>query len=133
MAAYREVEIRASMGGKSGEDVDILLTALVPDAQSGGFKKISAVIEVKGCWHPDLNSAMKSQLSDRYLTDSGIDDGIYLVGWFACPQWDRSDGRQGKTPNISIEEARRQLEEQAAGLSSRGKLIRAVVLNTALR
>lgn len=129
----REVEIRAPLGGRSGEDTDIFVDVIVPRGQSERLERISAVIEAKGCWNPDLNHAMKSQLAERYMADSGIHHGIYLVGWFVCPQWDTDDYRRDKTPKIPIEQARHQFEEQAVALSGEGRLIRSVVLNAALR
>ena len=129
----REVEIRPPMGGKDGEDTDIFVDLIVPRGRSEELERISAVIEAKGCWNPDLNEAMKNQLVERYMTDSGIHYGIYLVGWFMCLQWDKTDYRRGRTPKISIADARRQFEEQALALSNEGRVIRSVVLNAALR
>jgi hypothetical protein len=129
----REVEIRAAMGGKKGEDTDILVDITCPKGQSQELERISAVIEVKGCWNPELDDAMRCQLAERYMADSGINHGIYLVGWFMCPQWDRNDYRRGKSPKISLDQARHCFEQQATGLTNDARLIRSFVLNAALR
>jgi hypothetical protein len=129
----REVEIRPAAGGNPGERTDILVDIVVPSTEPRQSERISAVIEVKGCWNPDLNHAMETQLADRYMAESGIQYGMYVVGWFHCPQWDGRDHRCRAAPKLTIEEARRQFDNQAAGLSNEGRLIRAVVLNAALR
>ena len=76
--ALREVEIKRSQGegGKQGERTDIYVAGFVP------FNKehVRVTIEVKGCWHREVNKAMKAQLLERYLTESKSDHGIYLVG-----------------------------------------------------
>jgi hypothetical protein len=66
------------------------------------------------------------------MKDSECRYGIYLVGWFVCPQWDPDDSRRGATPKISIQGAQQKFEMQAAELSVGGNLVRALVMNTAL-
>jgi hypothetical protein len=129
----REVQIRAPMGGKKGEDTDIFIDVLIPGAQPTESERLSAVIEVKGCWNPDLEHAMRTQLAERYMADSGIRYGMYLVGWFICPQWDATDSRRKQTPSISIQQARCQFQQQAAKLSDGQRTIEALVINAALR
>ena len=70
-------------------------------------------------------------LKDRYLKDNKCDRGIYLVGWFNCPQWDTSDSR--KQPAGTREEAMKRFNDQATALSKDGITIRGFVLNTSLR
>jgi hypothetical protein len=76
---------------------------------------------------------MKTQLVDHYLKDYDCDHGIYLVGWYACKQWDKDDPRKTATPKWSLQEARQFFDDQAIELSATGLSISAVVLNTALR
>ncbi len=52
------------------------------------------MIEVKGCWHPEATTAMKTQLVERYLTGTGTTHGIFLVFWFASDKWDPGDRRR---------------------------------------
>jgi hypothetical protein len=90
----RELEIRPNIKGRGrGESVDIAVFAPV-GTEVDGAATASVTIEVKGCWHADVKSAMKSQLVDRYLTGTGTTHGIYLVFWFATDDWNPSDSRR---------------------------------------
>ncbi|WP_226574440.1 NACHT domain-containing protein [Microseira wollei] len=129
----REVELRRNYGGSPGERTDIHVDAVVKKPNGELYDCITVIIEVKGCWHKDLNSAMEEQLVKRYLQDNSSKYGLYLVGWFNCHQWDDKDSRKGKAPKISIDEAREQFDRQAEQLSSPANVVRAYVLNTALR
>ncbi|MBD2314297.1 hypothetical protein H6G20_21750 [Desertifilum sp. FACHB-1129] len=133
--AKREVEIRRRHGDKgvaaSGERVDIQVDAFVRLPNGEICDYVSVIIEVKGCWNKDLDTAMQTQLVDRYLKDNSCQHGLYLIGWFNCKQWDRKDS--SKPPKLSIEEAIQKFETQAAELSKQGVKVKAVVLNTSLR
>jgi hypothetical protein len=91
------------------------------------------IIEVKGCWHRELNRAMESQLVGRYLQENTSQYGLYLVGWFMCDQWHDDDRRKRATPRISLEEARQQFSAQAATLSVNGVKVDAVAIDAAIR
>lgn len=135
IVANREVEIRRGQGG-AGERTDIQVDALVPGSELGHFDTMSVIIEVKGCWHREVLKAMESQLVERYLSDNQCRYGLYLVGWYYCPQWDDGDTRKRDMPRLSLQAARQQFTTQAADLSERPgqhMQVRAVVLNTALR
>ena len=123
----REVQTRR------GEKTDIHVTAVVLGLSIGTLEQVRVIIEVKGCWHRELKTAMVTQLVDRYLKDYDCDHGIYLVGWYVCEQWDKDDPRKTATPKWSLQEARQFFDDQAQELSATGLSIRAVVLNTALR
>jgi len=129
----REVEIRRGEGAGKGEETDIHVTALVPAVGSDAFQQVRVIIEVKGCWHSELKTAMRTQLVERYLRDNQCRHGIYLVGWFVCEQWDKQDHRKRSTINWSLDGARLFLNQQAADLSKGGLCIRAAVINAALR
>lgn len=131
--AYREVEIRRGEGSGQGEKTDILVDVVMRNQYNKVYDSITVIIEVKGCWHQELNLAMKTQLVDRYLKDNRCKHGLYLIGWFNCPQWDNKDSRKQQSPKISIEEARKQFDAQAAELSQQSTRIKAFVMNTALR
>lgn len=92
------------------------------------------IIEVKGCWHPELDTAMETQLVDKYLSANGCHHGIYLVGWFNCDAWnDSSDTRKQKAPNLSLEQAREKFGQQAGALSAKHAFrVESVILNTEL-
>jgi hypothetical protein len=96
------------------------------------YDSVTVIIEAKGSWHSDLEQAMETQLLDRYLKDNRCQDGLYLVGWFNCGLWDDSDYRKKQAPKLTPEQAQTKFTAQALDLSKRGKLIKALVVNTAL-
>jgi hypothetical protein len=131
--ANREVELRRGSGGNPGERTDIHVDALTKLPTGEIYDSITVIIEAKGCWHPELQTAMESQLVNRYLADNTCKYGLYLIGWFSCPQWDSQDSRNRRTPQITIDEAKIQFDRQAETLSTSGNVVRAYVMNTALR
>lgn len=122
----REVEIRKGYGVGKGERTDIHVNAVVKNLLTHKYDKITVIIEVKGCWHSEINKAMETQLLDEYLNDNQCNHGIYLIGWFYCKQW--------KTSKTDIKIAKQQFHDQADKLSKENNLnIKAYVMNTALR
>lgn len=89
----RELQVRPSASGSGrGESVDLQVFALI-GTEIEGAATASVTIEVKGCWHAKVKTAMKTQLVDRYLTGTRTTHGIYLVFWFAADDWDAADSR----------------------------------------
>ena len=130
----REVEIRQGEGTGQGERTDIHVNAIIREhPENNLYDKITAIIEVKGCWHKELKTAMQTQLAERYLRDNQCNYGLYLVGWFSCDQWDEEDWRKSQTPKMTLEQARKKFACQARELSQNGKTIESFVMNTALR
>ena len=86
---------------------------------------------MKGCWNAELNTAMVSQLVNRYLKDNQCHHGLYLVGWFQCSEWDQSDWRYNRCSS-GIIGTKGTLEAKAAGLSTGGIKVKAMVLDFAL-
>lgn len=108
----REVEI------KRGNKTDIHISVYGRDhlgRPTGDAIKVT--IETKGCWHPDLDAAMETQLVGQYLSADACRHGIYLIGWFVCSAW--TDRKNQKVPTIDISDARSQFEKQAQELSKR--------------
>ncbi|ELS02449.1 hypothetical protein Xen7305DRAFT_00021630 [Xenococcus sp. PCC 7305] len=130
--ANREVELRPSQGGAKGERTDIHVD-VVKKSNGEIYDSITVIIEVKGCWHKELDTAMETQLLNRYLKDNACQHGLYLIGWFHCEQWDSSDYRKGKAPKISLVEAKEKFDQQAKDLSQLGSTVQAFVLNAALK
>jgi len=135
VTVLREVEIRRGEGkgenkGK-GEITDLYATCSV----AGITGPVRVIIEVKGCWNQELKTALKNQLVERYLKDNDCRSGIYVVGWFACPQWDDTDPRHKATAALSwkISEAAQFFDEQAADLCAGDIRVQSVVLNAGLR
>lgn len=133
IVANREVQIRSGTGGTSGERTDIHVDAVSPVGSGSGYDKVSVIIEAKGWWHPELETAMSTQLVERYLKDNQCQHGLYLVGWFSCPQWDPEDFRHKQRPKYDIEEARKRFEAQAIEISKGAVGVKAFVIDTGLR
>lgn len=130
----REVVIRnGERPGGKGERTDIHVTATRQDSHGGSCDQVVVIIEAKGCWNDELNTAMESQLRDRYLKDNQCQHGLYLVGWYVCPHWERRDRRRAKVPKITLTTAQRRFDRQAQALSLGGVTLKAFVANTALR
>lgn len=133
VVALREVEIRRGGGPDKGQRTDIHVTGVIPGLVEGSFDQVRVIIEVKGSWHQEVDTAMKSQLVDRYLRDNQCRHGVYVVGWYHCSQWDRASSTYKRSRNESLEAAQQRFADQAKGLSGESLSIKAVVLNVALR
>lgn len=132
----REVEIRRHRPGQKGERTDIYVDAIVKSDNTDIAQRISVLIEVKGSWHDELESALVSQLTDRYLRDNSCTHGLYLVGWFLGDGWHEEDSRKAKAKRNfggDIEQARLRLAEQATGASGNGRTVKAFVLDARLK
>jgi len=117
----REVELRKT------DETDIRVDAVRAKDPS----RISVLVEVKGCWNDGVDSDMERQLRDRYMRNSRIRCGLYVVGWYSCSAWDATDYRQKRTKEWTLETARAYFGEQARQLSCNGMRMRAVVLDLA--
>jgi len=93
----------------------IHVDAVLNNPKGTKFDIIKTVIEVKGCWHKEILTAMETQLLNRYLKESDCRHGLYLVGWFYCKKWDPR-GRMARKEGI--DELRKQLDSQADLLST---------------
>jgi hypothetical protein len=113
----REVEIRPHPDFKMGESTDLLVSARA-DEYVLKSELVEAVVEVKGCWHQEVMMALRAQLIDRYLTDTGISHGIYVVGWFAADDWDPKDTRRAHCAKYTTESLQAALDKQARGESA---------------
>ncbi|WP_421535579.1 NACHT domain-containing protein [Priestia sp. D3YE.R1] len=126
----REVEVFHSQGGSSGERIDIKID--VP------FNKnicmpLQAFIEVKGCWNKDLETAMEKQLVERYMKKRNCPYGLYVIGWFNCPQWSLNEDNR-RMPVYSLKEARERFDKQALSLSKKYDVeVKAIVIDLSLK
>jgi hypothetical protein len=128
----REVQIRPGPGGKMGESGDLVVEAVAGERVEGA-PVVTVTIEVKGCWNEDLDEAMRTQLAERYLLAEGQRQGIYLVGWFAADDWDKSDWKRTRCGRRSLEESRTFFADQAREISAAQNVeIAAVVLDCSL-
>jgi hypothetical protein len=125
--ANREVEVVRHPGAPVGQRTDILINTLRRTETGEPLDPIAAVIEAKGCWNAELFTALQSQLVQDYMVRLQAPVGIYLVGWFNPAKWDPEDSRQVRVKK-TIEEVRRQLDEQAAA-APEGFRVRAVIVD----
>lgn len=127
----REVEIRKTRGEVAGEKPDILITTFKTDSDKSKIEQISMIIETKGCWNNKLKLSMETQLLNRYLKDNQCKYGLYLVGWYLCDSWEKTDPRLKKTQNLKmdLQEIKNYLDQQALSLSQNGITIKSFVLD----
>lgn len=126
----RELQVRPSASGRGrGEDVDLTVSATVGEhVQDAGT--VAVRIEVKGCWHPDLETAMEEQLSVRYLHPVSQPHGIYVIGAFDAAAWADGDRRRGPCRRRRVLDVRERFDRQATEVSAaRGVKVVAVVLD----
>lgn len=134
IVADREVQLRTRLYETPGQRTDIQVQAFAGASSGGGRRSVASLtIEVKGCWNKDLNTAMRSQLVDRYLASTGEAVGLYLVGWFVCAQW-TSQQVAGLKPasGTTLAGVRAKLQAQADGLSGADRLIAVAVIDATL-
>ena len=128
----REVEIRPSIGNKRGEITDLRVDAICKESNKPD-SVITVIIETKGSWNAELRTAMKTQLRDRYLFRNQCKNGLYLVGWYLCDQWDSSDHRKTKSMKFkNIENAKKYFNKQVEDLSDYSYNLSSYVLDITL-
>lgn len=130
MVVNREVEI-------SPKNIPDLLV----ECQTSESIIASVIIEVKGCWNPDLRESIKTQLYDRYMCDdTGYKYGIYLIGWYWCDKWD-GEKKKNKIQHIKSEERFSETDKnetidyfnkRSKFLSNNGKKVKSIVLDLSL-
>lgn len=74
IVCLREVEISRGYA-EPGERTDIYVAATIEDSHD----VLRTIVDVKGCWHAELQTAMWSQLKDRYLHENDCDREVYLA------------------------------------------------------
>lgn len=127
----REVQIQPKTGGSGSQNVDIKIDCILDE-----HNMATTLIEVKGCWHPELRASIKEQLADLYLNpDNGYKYGIYLIGWYWCEKWDSED-KKSKINNIRVEnrfnnigEMTTFFEQQSVTLSDNKKQIKSMIFD----
>ena len=128
----REVQLRPSVAPGTGQRTDIHIDATAKDVGRQVFETLTIVVEVKGAWNPELFTAMKTQLRDRYLSGTRMRRGLYLVGWFASALWRGKDARRARIPRVRRDALVKRLEKQARDESTDGIRIEALVLDATL-
>ena len=120
-----EVRVRPRLGERPAEVTDIHVDAVIPRTK----ERVSVIIEVKGNWNRELETALDTQLGDRYLVNNPCRHGVYVVGWFESPLWDQSDWRRREAACRDLDATRKLLEERAAERAKQGQTIKVVILN----
>lgn len=132
----REVKIRRGRPGFEGQQTDIYVDAMSSTTtESDVQERITVVVEVKGCWNSGVQTAMKTQLADRYLCDGACTHGLYVVGWFIDDGWGDADERKAVAKRLfggTVDDARAEFEQQSRELSRDGKVIASFVLDAHL-
>jgi hypothetical protein len=97
---------------RRGQKTDVLVDAV---AASQDKRRLTIVIEVKGCWHTEVKTAIETQLVETYLEPNGWAHGLYLVAWCLCPRWDSPEKPPtSKLKSQTFEDAIREVREMAA-------------------
>ncbi|WP_286839616.1 MULTISPECIES: hypothetical protein [unclassified Acidiphilium] len=112
----REVEVKKRPGNSVGQRTDILVNTMRRGPDGQALDPIAAVIEVKGCWNPEVFTGLQAQLVQKYMVNLSAPVGIFLVGWFDKTDWHRTDPRRARTPHRPISEVQDQLDQQAAAV-----------------
>jgi len=110
---------------RRGQKTDVLVDAIAGGAADK--RRLTVVIEVKGCWHAEVRTALETQLVETYLNPNGWTHGIYLVAWCLCPRWD-SPARPPvcKLSSHTIEDAKAEIQELAAPFDGRKSPFRVI-------
>lgn len=107
---------------RRGQKTDIMVTALVKGANAQTLTPVTIIIEVKGCWHKEVRTAIETQLVAGYLVQNGWTHGIYLVGWFDCDRWDAPTNTPKSSLNAATyEDACKEVDALAAPYDGVGK------------
>lgn len=123
---------RLVSGGAKGRGKSVDLQVVCPAPQDSS-ESLQLLIEVKGCWEPGLVGKLRSQLAMDYMQTTGIREAVFLVFWFGCEKWEKSDDRRRRCAFGSAEEAHRELTAEALVVNADLNLrIEAVVLDSSL-
>ena len=105
-------EPRITILPQSAERTDIQI-----ETWSDGDEPLMVIVEVKCCWYRQLYTQMQDQLVDTYLAKhTYCSHGIYLVGYFASPEWDPDDLRCDKCNRRDKAEILQKLGSEAVSL-----------------
>jgi hypothetical protein len=86
-------------------------------------------IELKGNWHTELMTAMRTQLADDYLIPEGLRHGIYVTAWFDTHLWnDSADDRRRTARSRNRDTTTVELASQAERLRDLGLDVRSAVV-----
>ena len=129
--ANREVQARPVNPTGIPERTDLRIDATASDPRAGGPPVLTIVGEVKAAWNTDLRTAMRSQLAERYMLDTGARWGLYIVLWFDVRWWAADQGTmdRNRVKRLDRTSVLRDLRQQAAELGNDGYNIKVVMLD----
>lgn len=126
IATNREVE------NMPGSKTDLLVQYSRSSGATAGSSRLSVVTEVKAAWHDDVRTAIDKQLANRYLKDTEVTHGLYLVLWFNGDRWDSDDSRSKKAARRNLESLRTELTSKAETLSDEHRKVAVTLLDVSL-
>lgn len=129
----REVEITPGFASvKKMREVDLHISALSPgDDPATPVRRLTVIVENKGCWNPGVDADIQDQLVNTYLKQTGTGAGIYVVFCFHCIR----SGSKKNCPSCkrrSTAELRDYVEHRARELTTGNRLVASVVIEAGL-
>lgn len=131
--AQREIIVNREVDVSTQDFADIHVTATARNR--GETQILKVIIEVKGCWHNQIDTAMETQLKGQYLHYNASRHGIYLVAWFPQEQWVDTDTRRANAGRkcSDLLQTRARFEIQSANLTDGLIKISAFTLDCRIR
>lgn len=126
LVVNREVQVRRNYPSGIPERADLQVEAAT--GKAGPFATIVLPIEVKGAWHDDLLTALRSQLVAMYMTDLHVTHGCYVVLWPDIESWGSGDSRRGKVGRLDRDAVTEELAAQVRELLEAGINVKVVHL-----
>ena len=121
----REVRVRETTT-QHGQAVDIQADAPIIGGRQD--EPVRCRIELKGNWHEELMTAMRTQLADDYLIPEKLRHGIYVTAWFDTALWNDPDDRRPEAGSRNQDHTAAELGSQAETLRGLGLDVRSVIV-----
>lgn len=127
----REVQVRRIRPAGIPERTDLRIDAAADFPYADEAPVLTIVGEVKAAWNPDLMTAMRSQLVNRYMVDIGTKHGLYITLWFDTDWWapDQGQSDRDRVAHLDRVSVLRQLRDQAREFAADGFHIEVAMLD----
>ncbi|MDB6066258.1 MAG: hypothetical protein JWR26_2466 [Pedosphaera sp.] len=124
----RGIIIGREVQARRGQRTDIWVEAVARNRGDASIQTVTVVIEVKGCWNAEVQTAVDSQLVGDYLRPNGLTHGIYIIGWFICAAW---KNQKSKLVSQTLALAREEIAQLTSAYDGKNNLeqVRGVVLD----
>jgi len=113
----QEAQLNVGASDTSGSEPEVGAIA-IHDA-----RHLNVVGEVKGIWPDEYETAIETQLADRYLSRTRTSTGIYIVAHFSSDRWNPDDCRRNVARSRERDALIRKLNDEATRLSVDGNTI----------